>query len=295
MEIGREIKQRLRETFSPALTCSIGLAANELLAKIAAEMDKPDGLVLLKPEHMPQAIMHLKLTDIPGINHGNEARLKAAGISTITELWALAPKQMRALWGTVEGERLWAWLHGYEAERQSTTRCMFGHSRVLAWDWRTPIRARACARLLTSKAARRMRREHFAARLLSVSLYSKDGPRVYDEHRFITPVHDDCSLLNALNKLLDRALFKLGGQPPKYVHVFLHHLVRQDERVFDLFEEQSALGEKRRAWEKLSEIADRLGTRYHPQILHLGLHKQPPGGYAGGKIAFNRVPELNDF
>jgi DNA polymerase-4 len=293
-EIALEIKHRILNEFGPALTCSIGLAGNELLAKIGAEMNKPDGLVLLLPQNMPRAILHLKLTDIPGISYGNEARLKAAGIGTIQELWNLQPKQMRALWGTVEGERLWSWLHGFNAERQSTERGMFGHSRVLAWNWRNEPRTRDVARLLTAKAARRMRRENFAANMLSLRLYCKDGPRFIDDHRFITPVHDDYSILNGLQSLLDRAFLRLQKHPPKYVHVFLHHLVQQDRRDSDMFETVSS-GRKRRAWEKLSVISDELGARYHPQILNLGIYKQPPGGYAGGKIAFNRVPELQDF
>jgi DNA polymerase-4 len=294
LQIAQEIKRRILKEFGPALTCSIGLAANELLAKIGAEMNKPDGLVLLLPKNMPRAILGLQLIDIPGIGHANEARLKAAGIGTIAELWTLAPKQMRALWGTVEGERLWSWLHGYEAERQSTERCMFGHSRVLAWDWRNEVRTRACARLLTAKAARRMRREQYAANMLSLSLYCKDGPRFAGDHRFVTPVHDDCSILNALQSLLDAAFQRLKNHPPKYVHVFLHHLVPQGEGAADMFENLEG-GERRRAWEKLTAISDELSIRYHPQILSLGLYKQPPGGYAGGKIAFNRVPELQDF
>jgi DNA polymerase-4 len=293
-DIALEIKYRIKKEFGPALTCSIGLAGNELLAKIGAEMNKPDGLVLLLPQNMPQAICGLRLVDIPGIGHGNESRLKAAGIGTIKELWDLAPKQMRALWGTVEGERLWSWLHGYDAERQGSERCMFGHSRVLAWDWRNETRTRACARLLTVKAARRMRREHFASGALSLSLYCKDGPRFAGDHRFITPVHDDCSILKALAGLLGQAFARLKNHPPKYVHVFLHHLVPQNERAADMFE-NFEIGKKRRAWEKLAAISDELGARYHPQILNLGIYKEPPGGYAGGKIAFNRVPELQDF
>ncbi|MES2906924.1 MAG: type VI secretion protein ImpB [Pseudomonadota bacterium] len=293
-EIALQIKRQIKKQFGSALTCSIGLAPNELLAKIGAEMNKPDGLVTIRPEDLPRKILGLQLTDIPGIAHGNAARLKAAGIGTIAELWALAPKQMRALWGTVEGERLWAWLHGFEAERQSTERCMFGHSRVLAWNWRNGERLRICARLLTAKAARRMRREHFTARILTLNLYCKEGPGFSSDHRFTTPARDDCSILNALEAMLDAGIARLGGRRPKFVHVFLHDLVMRDARAFDLFE-TDLQASKRKRWEDLADIADDLGTKFHPKILHLGAYLEPPGGYAGGKIAFNRVPDKSDF
>lgn len=294
VEIAKEIKRKLRAQFGGSLSCSIGLAPNELLAKIGAEMDKPDGLVLILPEHLPHKLLHLSLTDIPGIGHGNAARLKAAGVGTIAELWELAPKQMRAIWGTVDGERLWAWLHGYEAERPGTARCMFGHSRVLAWDWRNGPRLRICARLLTAKAARRMRRENFAARVLTLQLYCTEGPGFSADHAFTIPARDDCSILAGLETMLDSALLRLGKRRPKFVHVYLHHLVAEHERPFDLFE-NGAAERKRRRWEKLADISDSLSLRFRPQILHLGAYAEPPGGYAGGKIAFNRVPQLVDF
>lgn len=296
VEIAKEIKLRLYEDFSPALTCSIGLAPNELLAKTAAEMDKPDGLTLLLPEDLPRKIAHLKLTDIPGIAKGIGARLKAANVTTLAELWKLQPKQMRAIWGGVEGERMWAWLHGYSADRQTTGRCMFGHSRVLAWDWRNGPRLRICAHILLVKAARRMRRENFSAGVLNLTLHCNEGPGLSADHRFTTPARDDHSLLKALDELLNGALHMLGHRKPKFVHVVLYELVQEKDRTFDLFETRDMRGSYRERWEKLSELTDTLNQRFHPRALHLGLpDEQPPGGYAGGKIAFNRVPDLRDF
>ena len=48
-------------------------------------------------------------------------------------------------------------------------------------------------------------------------------------------------------------------------------------------------------WGRLAEVGDRLSARYGRDILTLGLQLQPPGGYAGGKIAFGRIPDLADF
>ncbi len=288
-DIGRGIKRAIAERFSPILTCSIGLGPNELIAKIAAEMEKPDGLVAVAAADLPERLQAMQLTDIPGIANGNAARLARAGIGDFAGLWHLAPKQMRALWGSVEGERFWAFLHGYDIERPPTKRGMFGHSRVLARDWRTPDRVRDCARLLLVKAARRMRREGFLATTLMLGLPGQDGERWRAEERF-RPVRDDHAVLESLDRLFAQA--RAGGAParPLGVHVSLQGLVPGESFAPDLLD--GADGRERQRWERLSAAIDELNARHAP--VTFGPRVDLPGGYAGAKIAFGHVPSLAD-
>ena len=162
------IKAALAEAFSPALTCSIGMAPTELLAKVGAEMNKPDGFALIDAREMPRYLSHLDLSDLPGISKGIGARLAAAGVQDIDGLWRLAPKQARRIWGNVEGERFWNELHGLHAERLETKKSMYGHSRVLPRDGRTAEKVEACARQLLLSAARRLRRDDLRATELTL-------------------------------------------------------------------------------------------------------------------------------
>lgn len=65
--LARRVKTVLRERVGEFVRCSIGLAPNPWLAKVAAEQQKPDGLTMMLAQQMPEAIYHLKLTDLPGI------------------------------------------------------------------------------------------------------------------------------------------------------------------------------------------------------------------------------------
>ncbi len=293
-EIAREIKQRLRDAFGPALTASIGLAPNELLAKLAAEMEKPDGLVMIRPEDLPGRLMGLHLREIPGIGPGMWERLSGMDIADMAALWALAPKQARAIWGNVEGERFWAGLHGYALEREETRRRMFGHGRVLAWDWRQPERQRDCARLLLVKAARRMRREGFEAGALMLWIRGEKGEAWATENRF-PPLHDDRNLLAALDRLF-KSGWTSGAAPrrARSLHVTLHGLTAIGAGQRDLFTTPTEQAEHDR-WERLTDIADTLNARYGKSMVSFGLRHEPPGGYAGAKIAFGRIPDLADF
>lgn len=291
VSLAQAIKQELRSRFGPALTASIGLAPNELLAKIAAEMNKPDGLVVLHPDSLPGPLLDLELRDVPGISRGMEARLLQAGVETMQALWDLAPKHARRIWRSVEGERFWALLHGYALEKPVPAKRMFGHGRVLAWNWRTPDKMRDCARILLMKAARRMRREGFLARALFLGLRGENGQRWQGGTDF-PALRDDRTLLQLLDQLLVRGWRETGGWRVKTLQVALHDLVAGHEAVPDLFPMTSSSGDR---WNRIADLGDRLNRRYGASALSLGPRCNVPGGYAGAKIAFGRIPDLADF
>lgn len=89
IDLVHKIKAELRAQLGPIVTASFGIAQTGLLAKIAAEMNKPDGLVVLHPDDMPGKIAHLPLDSIPGVARGMMVRLRRAGITTTQELLSL--------------------------------------------------------------------------------------------------------------------------------------------------------------------------------------------------------------
>lgn len=291
--IAHAIKASLKARFGPHLTCSVGLAPNQFLAKVAAEMNKPDGLVLMRPQDLPGQLFTLSLTDLPGISSGICRRLHKAGVFTIESLWNLSPKHARAIWGSVEGERMWAQLRGYSVSRPETVRRMFGHGRVLTKDWRTPQKARDCLRLLTAKAARRLRHEDYVASALGISLSAQSGRRWSGDVRFF-PARDDHTFLHAASDLFEAGLKDLHGAPLKKLSVVIHSIAPAMVKSEDLFE-RAEVRTQRTRWECLTDAMDHLNARNGRCVVSLGLRREPPGGYAGAKIAFGRVPDLNEF
>ena len=77
--LSARIKAGMRENVGEWLTASIGIASNRLLAKMAADMQKPDGLTILAPETRAAQLLTLQLSDIPGVGRNMERRLAAAG------------------------------------------------------------------------------------------------------------------------------------------------------------------------------------------------------------------------
>src|SRR5579875_436029 len=112
LELAREVKTAIRRHVGETLRCSIGLAPNRYLSKVASDMDKPDGLVALTPDILDAALRRLTPRDLPGVGARMEKRLHAAGIHTMDQLLALDRDGMRRAWGSVNGEKLWHWLRG---------------------------------------------------------------------------------------------------------------------------------------------------------------------------------------
>jgi DNA polymerase-4 len=118
-EIAAAIKEAIRK--ETGLTCSIGIAPNKLLAKIASDMEKPDGLTILTEEDIEMRIWPLPVRKLWGVGPVTEARLKEIGVKTIGELAAMPPERLREIFGESYGHYL------YEAARGIDSRPLVTH------------------------------------------------------------------------------------------------------------------------------------------------------------------------
>lgn len=289
--LAARIKSRIRRNIGDQITCSIGFAANRLLAKIACKIDKPNGVTIWHPERMPEPLFVLPLSAIPGVGARMEQRLNEAAIATIRDLWHTQPKQLRALWQNVNGERMWYALHGYAIHAMPTARGMFGHGRVLPPRWRNFDHAQSCSRLLVTKAARRMRRDSYYAGSLSLWLDNRNGD--WFGQRELPSVQDDQACLGALGVLWQKARAELPRRTEIVrVGVTLSELTPANRRQLDMLLNDDA---ERQKCELLTHTIDRLNGKFGKRVVTLGPWTPPPGGYAGGKISYNRIPSAEDF
>ena len=97
-EIAQTLKQGIAEDVGPWLRSSIGIAPNRYLAKVASNFQKPDGLTVITAAELPDRLRPLPLRALPGIGARMEARLKAAGLASVSDLVDLTPNAMLRLW-----------------------------------------------------------------------------------------------------------------------------------------------------------------------------------------------------
>lgn len=298
--IAQKVKTAIRRDVGDHIKCSIGIAPTSFLAKVATEIDKRDGLTILPPDDLPGALLRLKLTDLPGINVAMQARLNRAGVMTVHDLWHTQPKQARAIWGSVQGERFWYWLHGYDVPVQDTHASMIGHSRILDPALRGAIATRQMSRRLTVKAAYRLRRKNFHATRLYFSVRMIDGNKWTGERQF-PAASDAFTFLEHLDWLWAEMQTRISIPSPsrpffKKVSVILHGLKESSGITDDLFDTSLAAQKKKRDKRKnLSAALDRLQNKYHRETVSVGVVPQTLAGHVGTKIAFSRVPDQEEF
>lgn len=180
LEAGAEIKRRIRSEIGEWLTCSIGVAENRFLAKLAADLKKPDGLTVIWRENLPDVYRDKKLSDLWGIARGWERRLARLGIVSPAQLLGYPVQNLVSLYGK-PGLYLWQRVNGLEEDTIGCTGAQperaksFGNSWVLNFRSRDKSRIGPVVLRLAEKAARRMRSEGFEAKAVSCSITLADG------------------------------------------------------------------------------------------------------------------------
>lgn len=293
--LAMQIKAGIAERVGEVITCSIGLGPNRFLAKVATDMEKPDGLVTIRLCDLPDILRGLKLRDLPGIGANMETRLLAAGIFSVWELYQIEPKRVRAAWGSVEGERFWLKLHGQEIPDEPAQHRSIGHSHVLAPEMRPPDQAGLIARRLLLKAASRLRRMEYRATRMHLSIRLEEGSRA-EVHCSLPPVNDSFVLLEMMLGLWNQLLKTAAGQRIKKVSVTLSGLqpgTGQQAELFEHLPDDHRPDRQRR--DCLSSVMDELNQKYGRDTISLGIAKKQARHFSGTKIAFNRIPDEEEF
>ena len=289
-EVAGRIKARVRAAVGERITCSIGCASNRWLAKIAAELEKPDGLTVLLPADLPGPLLGLGLEALPGVGKRMRARLKQAGLATVEDIWKTDPGRLRSIWGSVNGARFWYALHGYAVEPPVTRRGSIGHGRVLPPGERSAQAARPMARQLVVKAARRLRREGFFARRLTLSADCLDAPS-WTASAAVAGANDDLTCLGALSALWPALASARSRDAVFRIAVSFDRLTPSDEAQLEL--PLGEPGEEHRL-ARLTAAVDSINGRYARTVVGYG-GCAPPGGYVGAKIGYGRIPGHEDF
>jgi DNA polymerase IV len=301
LELGRRVKTRIREQVGSTLRCSVGLATNRYLAKIASDMEKPDGLMALTLDILPTALRQLQLRDLPGIGSRMEQRLNERGIRSMNDLLALDGEGAGQAWGSVIGERLWHWLKGEDFdESASESLKSLSHQHVLAPEMRNPEKAWAVAHKLLHKAAMRLRAGNLWAGGIGLAIgfavpRSENAPvsrfgmptRGWKGELRLAECQDNLTLIAALSRLWASRPSGPEFNHPYFVGVHLTGLVPSHLHTLNLFDSEEDAQSRARLIEAMDRLNNKYGLGTLAPATMLAAFKAAPT-----RIAFHTIPEL---
>lgn len=282
LKLADKIKTSIVQQVGEHLRCSIGIAPNTFLAKLASNMQKPDGCVVIESEELPERLYPLKLSALNGVGKRMEARLNQQGITSLQQLYALNKQQMRAAWGSVEGERMYDKLRGVEFPLVKNERGSLGHSHVLPPELRTHAGAHSVIHRLLQKACMRMRSYGLLAGAMSLKVKFTNHP-TWGVETALSPTDDTLTLTHALESLWQQ--YPNKKNVPMAVAVQFTRLLDPEETAYDMFT-------PKRNSQKLNQVLDSLNLKYGKNTLYLGAAHQALND-APMRIAFNHVPDLD--
>jgi DNA polymerase-4 len=281
VSLAKEIKQAIKELAGEYLLCSVGIAPNRFLSKVASNMQKPNGLTAITEDELPQKLYSLSLSDLPGIGSGMLSRLNFYGVNSVEQLCALSKAQCSGIWHSVVGKRWWHLLRGDDLQELPTKRRTVSHSHVLHPQMRTDAGMRSVLIKLIHKAGARLRRlKYYACRMsIHISYFSKEDS--WKSYVKLGQFQDTHTMIKAFLKMWPN---RPHGKTPLRVSVVLSDLIPTAETSLPLFSDES-----RRI--RLAETMDKINERYGLDCVYFGtMHGAKQA--APMRISFTSIPDL---
>lgn len=250
--LARQIKDKIHLALGKYMRSSIGIGPNVWLSKMAAESQKPDGLVEIKLENLAEFYKSQKLTDLKGIARRMEIQLNYLDIMTPMDLYLSSAETLRSKLG-ICGEYWYLRMHGYDIDiLESTLPKSIGQSHVLEplnrrWD-----RAWQVCQKLVERAAKRLRGKNLQAEGVGLGIRVwKDG---WHKTYKTSPFSDSQTCLKLIKKLWDEN--PLEDKPLK-IGIHLFNLSRSDGYQQKIFPGLQRLDD---FYKSIDKINDRYGA-----------------------------------
>jgi len=271
-EQARRIKSQIRTAVG--LAASVGVASNKFIAKVASDLEKPDGLVVVAPGGEADFLAPLPVSRLWGAGRVTTADLESMGIRTIGQLAAIPPSHLRSRFGR-GGALLSALAHGVDeraVEPFAPPKSM-GAEETFELDHRDVERLRATLRGQAERVARELRAEGYAGRTVTLKLRFADFSTITRSHTS-DPTQDGLTVYREARALLDRVVLR---QPVRLIGLSVSGLGPAGEGQLAL------LGPDAVRRERLARALDRLVERFGEESIRPATTLFRGGGFGRGE------------
>jgi DNA polymerase-4 len=282
-DIGREIKRRFRAEIGEWMQCSIGIGTNRFLAKLAASLQKPDGLTTIDHTNVLSVYDRVSLLDLTGINTKNEARLNAAGIFTPIEFYEASVDTLKKqVFQSIAGYYWYVRLRGYEIDQIDFARKSFGNTYALGKQTNDPRELAKLLMKLCEKTGRRLRKAGYSASGVHVACVYTDFSSWHTGRKVEQPVYTTREIYLKALWLLNMSGYK---KRVRNLAVSVYDLILHQSEQLEMFSSKSHA-----VAEAMDKINDKYGEFVITPALMMGMDET-----ILDRIAFGGVKELEEL
>lgn len=243
--VAQQIKLRIRRELN--LVASIGVAPNKFLAKLASEMEKPDGLTLIDESMIDTVLLPLPVTRLWGVGAVTAEKLARIGIRTIADLRACSPEAITQYFG-VEGQRYLNMSHGLDdrpvvPDREAKS---ISHEHTFEVNLENVEAVRQMLLSQTEQVARRLRKHQMVAKCISIKIRFGDFKTISRSKSLERATNVTTELWQAADEVFGQWQF----QPVRLIGITAERLSKREEQA-ELFSDPIQEREMR-----LDEISD---------------------------------------
>ncbi len=254
VEIAKQIRRLVKE--ETGLTCSVGVAPNKFLAKLASDMDKPDGLTHIPHDRVQGIIDPLHVSKLAGVGPSAERALARLGVRTIRDLRSIPLETLRARMGE-QGQHLHNLARGIDDRPVRIDRVAksISHEHTFPADLDNPDEVRAIIARQAQDVAMRLRKHHRFARTVTIKVRYGNFETITRSHPLDSQTDETRAIHNAARELFDT--WARSFQPVRLIGVGVSQLTDAPAApgLFDTTDHDKA-----RAVDRVSDaIADKFG------------------------------------
>jgi DNA polymerase IV len=254
--IAKWIKNRILETTS--VTASVGVAPNKLVAKIASDLAKPDGLTVVTVDRIHEVLDPLSVRRLPGLGRKTGAKLEGRGIHTFAQLRSAPDSVLWPLFGRYT-QRMRDRAAGLDDRpvHPDLEEKSISAEDTFERDLGDPGALRAQLSQLADRACERMRKRQLLTRCIGIKIRRADFSTFTRRRAVAPPTHDGRTIAKVANELLARWLTENPGEKLRLLGVVLSDLSAASQ--LGLFDD--TLGPSSRLDAALDEARARFGSR----------------------------------
>ncbi|SEN40513.1 DNA polymerase-4 [Amphibacillus marinus] len=257
LEIATQLQTRIKNELD--LPCSIGIAPNKFLAKMASDMKKPMGITVLRKRDLPEKLWPLQVAEMYGIGQKTGTKLNGIGVNTIGDLVQADPYQLKRLLG-VNGERLQRRAKGDDMSPVDPEAIYdfksIGNSETLPEDTTDEAVILSLLRKLARKVSTRLTRKEVVGQTVQLMIRYFDRRTITRSVTQTAYLATELDIFSVATDLFDQ---HWDGRPIRLLGVTVQGLIERNQIVeqLDLFRYQEQIGD-----EAINEVIKQLTERY---------------------------------